>query len=187
MVCDSGPAIISGTRAGLVEQVPAFWKISLKKLCFDNESVVKKMNQTDMRERAQKEGWQWWEAAFGYNGLIVVLISKSFVKITSANSARHIVSPQGILAIILSLFLTPQYLDSYYSPGLECTSSGRFMSCNFFKARLKPCLLLSFVCFILLHYACPHPRNQQCSDLKVFEDIWHSITCIFVTSLDTLI
>ena len=119
MVCDSGPAIISGTRAGLVEQVPAFWKISLKKLCFDNESVVKKMNQTDMRERAQKEGWQWWEAAFGYNGLIVVLISKSFVKITSANSARHIVSPQGILAIILSLFLTPQYLDSYYSPGLE--------------------------------------------------------------------
>lgn len=126
-------------------------------------------------------------SCFRYSGLIVVLISKSFVKITGANSARHIVSPQGILAIILSLFLTPQYLDSYYSPCLECTSSGRFMSCNFFKARLKPCLLLSFVCIILLHYACPHPRNQQCSDLKVFEDIWHSITCIFVTSLDTLI
>ena len=146
------------------------------------------MNQSDMRQKERARGrMAVVGSCFRYSGLIVALISQSFVKITGANSARHTVSPQGILAIILSLFLTPQYLDSYYSPHLECTSSDRFLSCNFFKARLKPCLLLSFVSFIRLHYACAHPRNQQCSDLKVFEDIWHSITCSFVTSLDTLI
>ena len=149
---------------------------------------MKKMNQTGMgeKERARRR-MAVVGSCFRYSGLRVALISQSFVQITGATSARHIVRPQGILAIILSLFSPPQCLDSYYSPRLECTSSGRFISCTFFKARLKPCLLLSFVSFIPLHYACPHPRNQQCSDLKVFGDIWHSITCIFVTSLDTLI
>lgn len=108
------------------------------------------------------------------------------MKTIGVSSARHTVNPQEILAIILSLFLTPLNLDSYYSSHLECASSSLLISCNFFRARLKLCLLLSLASFIVLHYECPNPRNQQYSELKVLAGIWHSVTCISVTSLHIL-